>query len=51
MSSYEDSLRRVLPALYRAARRLGYDEEGAAIVAQQVFLEAYTEQDCGEARL
>jgi len=47
MPGYEESLRKVLPALHRAALRLGYDEEEAALVAQRVFLEAWTEQDRG----
>ncbi|HKJ25773.1 MAG TPA: hypothetical protein VKB65_13185 [Myxococcota bacterium] len=45
MPGYEESLRKVLPALHRAALRLGYDEEEAALVAQHVFLEAWTEQE------
>ena len=45
MSDYEVSLRQVFPALYRAALRLGYGEEAAAMAAQQAFIEAYTEWD------
>jgi hypothetical protein len=45
MSDYESSLRRVLPKLYEAARRLGYDEDSAALEAQRIFVEAFAEQD------
>ncbi len=43
MAEYEACLRKVFPALYRAAMEVCDDEEEAAWIAQVVFLESYCE--------